>query len=351
MNNSLTLVDDQDNVSTPSPLARAVISLFGFILCLAIFVGNGMVLLLLIRFRHLRTPTNIFISGMAVSDFFVGITMMSRLVQLNSKLTPIECLLFLCNNAFCGVTGCLTLLLVSLDRYLKVLLPIRYHTIMSNKVAVSTVLCLYVYAIFIAYGLPLAGLKHDYIGFAASCLFQFPKIVHQILLQFLIFVNVLLPLLLVCVMYVHLFRVVRNKLHEVRTQYDSASVGMRSLRLSWLKRDFNTMKTIAMLLGFCVVGWVPRFSVILVGIYNPSYQPGLAARIIVSYLSCFNSAINPILYSLRSEHFRQSARRMICGKESLRNYRRKRRGASVYPMTTFALSPEYPVTSDNKAQD
>ena len=186
--------------------------------------------------RRLRTPTNFFISGMAITDFSVGIVMISNwVIRLNPQisLTPFDCLLFWCANVFGGLTSCLTLLLVSLDRYLKVLLPLRYQAIMSNKVAISAVVSLYAYAIFTMYGLPLAGLNRIHKDFGIPCFFQLSKIFDPIYLHFLIFVHVLLPLFLVCVMYTHLFRVVRKKLHAERTRYDSAesaAAGMRFLR-------------------------------------------------------------------------------------------------------------------------
>ena len=326
----------------PSPFSKTLISISGVILISIILLGNGLVILLLFRFRQLRTPTNYLILGMASADFTTGIVLIASLIlrlKPEIRTTPKECLVFWSAGVFPGCTSVLTLLFVSLDRYLKVLLPLRYQTIMSNTVAIYSVACIYVYSAIAMFVLPWVGFNQTHKDFNIPCFFQLSKIFDPIYIQVLIYLNILLPLVLICFMYGHLFRVVMQKLSLEKIQGNPAALGIKYSRLSYLKREIKTIKTLVMLLGLCICGWVPVVCIVLAEIYNPGYQAGLGVRTIVGYLTFINSAINPIMYSLRSEQFRQSARRMICGKQSLKRHRLKRRDATVHPMSTFAISP------------
>ncbi len=344
MNDSSLTSGDTPVVVGPSALAKAIISISGFALIATILGGNGLVILLLFRFRRLRTTTNYFILGMASADFMTGIILIASVtIRLNQQIiiTPFECMLFWCTTVFTCCLSCLTLLLVSIDRYFKVTIPLRYEIYMSDKKTISIIIAIYLYVFFITYGLPLAGLNQTDKGFDIHCFFQLSKIFTPGLTRFIIYFNVYLPLLLIILMYSHIFRVVMIKLRQEKAQCNPAAVGMKCSRLSMLKREIKTIKTLIMLLGLCICGWVPVTSVMLFEIHNPEYQAGLGLRTIVGYLTFFNSAVNPIVYSLRSEHFRQSSRRLICGRENFKKFKRRRRriGATVQPLTVFTVEP------------
>ncbi|XP_072027813.1 adenosine receptor A3-like [Amphiura filiformis] len=343
-------------ITKPTPLSAKAIIVFisSLALIMTILGGNGLVLVLLIKFRRLRTATNYFIIGMASADFILGISLiLHTIIALNPQLpiSTIGCLLLRCTSIFPSVISCLTLLAVSLDRYLKIVMPLRYHDLMSKKVAMMIVMSIYIYAALTTYGLPLsiANQTHDLI-----CT-RLKEVVHPFYLQFLIFVNILFPLCLMCIMYGQIIRVLIQNIRQERRiipqqQAREGRYGARGCynlgisRHIWLKRERRTIKTLVILLGLCIFGWVPLCGVILTEIYNPSYGIGQDVRNVVKYFPFINSAANPIVYSLRSEQFRAYARKLfgISKKKALKVIETTRNDATMatgYPLAVIDVDP------------
>ncbi|XP_072027814.1 adenosine receptor A2b-like [Amphiura filiformis] len=340
MNDSFLFGESPDdvNITEPTPLSAKAIILFisSLALIMTILGGNGLVLVLLIKFHCLRTATNYFIIGMASADFTVGITLISNIIiNLNPKMPipPIGCLLLRCTVIFPSVISCLTLLSVSLDRYLKIVMPLRYHDLMSKRVAMMIVMSIYIYAALTTYGLPLSIANQTHEDLTCT---RFSIVFNPFYLQFLIFGNILFPQCLIFIIHGQIFRVLIQKIRKERriVPQQQAREGRRQF---WLKRERRTIKTLVILLGVCIFGWVPICGVILAEIYNPSYNVGQDVRNLVRYFAFINSAANPIVYSLRSEQFRVYARKLfgISKKQKLKLIETTRNDATGYPLSVI----------------
>ena len=311
-----------DDVQAPGPLAKAIISLIGAVLISIILFGNCMVLVLIVRFHHLRTPTNYFIMGMAIADFNVGIlALVSIIIRLNPHIPiqPVACLLYNFSLAYPSVTSIFTLLFVTLDRYLKVVSPYRYELVVTNKTALTSVVLIYLFSFLTFFVIPFMRRDQVDVDFSIPCFFLLSKVFGPKYIQFLIYI-VLIPIGIIAFMYGHLYVVVR-RLQKDRKRVYPASFGKK---IQFMKQEAKSIKTLTILLGLCISGWVPILSVLLKETYDPEYQGGLIIRTICGYLTFFNSAMNPIWYSLRSEQFRSSAKKLVCGW-----YDKARHGISV----------------------
>ena len=281
--NSSSAPDEQDIISAvTNPITTLIISMIGTCFVATSILGNGLVILLLLRTRRLRTPTNYFILGMAVADFTCAVVLIPSIaIRLSPdvNMTPFECLLFWSSGIFTGCTSVLTLFLVSCDRYLKVVLPLRYLSILTNKVAIYCVIIVYLYSFVTTFGLPLFVLNQLHKEFYEPCFFQLSHIYHPVYAQFIIYVNFIVPLTLICAMYIHIFHVVVQKFKQEKLTANSSMVlGMKHSRFSWFKRELKTIKTMAILLGLCICGWVPTSVIMLAEIYDPAYQASLEVR-------------------------------------------------------------------------
>ncbi|XP_072027853.1 adenosine receptor A1-like [Amphiura filiformis] len=313
-----------DEVSEPSSLATAIIYFISGLALLVILGGNGLVIILIVKFRRLRTATNYFILGMASADFSLGIIVTVVIIMKlhpHLPIPPIGCLLLRCTILFPAVTSCLTLLSVSLDRYLKIVMPLRYHDLMSKRIAMMIVISIFVYTALTIYVLPLTISNGTQI-FNQTCWINYSlTIIHPAYLQFLVFGNILLPLCLICIIYGQIFRKVVQIIGHERSSIpqqparniirNSRRSSRHSWTRSWITRELKTIKTLVILLGLCIFGWVPFCGVILFEIYNPSYQVGLKALSVIRVCTSLNSAANPIVYSLRSEQFRLCLRKLF----------------------------------------
>ena len=100
-------------------------------LTVIIIIGNGLVIYLITTRRKLRTKTNWFVLSLAVADFGVGATYVSSrfVCEIHTEM---------CAHQFTGIVFFLcasihSLCVLTLDRYLAIVKPMRYVTFMTTK--------------------------------------------------------------------------------------------------------------------------------------------------------------------------------------------------------------------------
>ena len=122
-----------DNPSTICILLHVVIGFLSFItIC-----GNLLVIISIIYFRQLHTPTNYLILSLAVADFLVGLLVF----PLALKFPFVSCML---GNPFCYIrtmfdnilciSSFLNLSCISIDRYYSVCQPLTYQSKITDAV-------------------------------------------------------------------------------------------------------------------------------------------------------------------------------------------------------------------------
>lgn len=281
------------------------------VLALVIFFGNGMVIILVAKFEHLRTVTNYLMVSLAVADAMVSISMIFGVAYLltpNSFQDKYICLLMWTTYMFAGLSSCLSLLAVTWERYLKISRPFAYNQIFTNRVIFAVIATIWLYTISVTVVLPFAGINTIQGGLEFDCS-DFSQVFHQIYLQYLLYANAILPFGIMCFIYCKLFLVVLEKLHGHQTSYAADRTSKH-----WLKRELKSAKTLLILLGFTGLAWLPVSVMILCDIYlGQAWRPSVEMRSVVSMFVYVNSTANPIIYSLRSEQFRSASIKLFCG--------------------------------------
>ena len=315
--NTTSTTNGEGGPPVPNDLTKTIISLIGAVLVSTILVGNGLIIVLIIKYRKLRTPTNYFIIGMAIADLNVGLVLIVGVtlrLQPQIPLTLLECQLYSSLLTMSCFISIYSLMLVTLDRYLKVVLPLRYDALMNNKTAILYVALVYLYCFIMVCVIPLARISQSRLDPSIGCFYLLSKIFGEIYTKILI-ISTYVSLATICVMYGHLFYVV-HKLQQKRRKMCPPPVWMKA-KDNWMKREAKSIKTLFILLGLCIGGWVPILSVLLRESFDPHYKADLITRTVGSYFAFLNSALNPIWYSLRSEQFRSSARRLLFGRRKI----------------------------------
>ncbi|XP_072046408.1 beta-2 adrenergic receptor-like [Amphiura filiformis] len=326
------------SVSTPEPttsghdeediLSVGVIGslIFTLILAVIIFFGNGLVILLVVRFERLRTVTNYLMMSLAAADAIVSVSMVFGVVFI---LTPksfenkYTCLGMWNTFMFAGFTSCLSLLLVTFERYLKISRPFSYQHIATTRVTFIAIAVIWIYTILLTIVLPLAGNNIVQSGSEFDCL-DFNQVFHSAYLQFLLYANAILPFTIMCFIYCKLFLLVLEKLRSSTATADVSSK-------HWLKIEFKSVKTLLILLGFTGLAWLPISFMVLTDIYlGDSWTPSVELRSLFCMLLYINSTANPIIYSLRSEQFRTASIKLFCG-----DHRYRRWQPPVIPLSTI----------------
>ncbi|EDO36609.1 predicted protein [Nematostella vectensis] len=292
---------------------------FEIIILLVTLYGNFMVVLAVVMFRRMRTITNYFVVSLAVSDLLVAtLSLPFRIHQTTHNtawcLSLEACVAWIVVDIMCAGASIWNLVIISIDRFIAIVLPFRYHALMTpisgfgliaSVWGLSFVMAVLSFINWTDYGKP-------HFNIFISCA-NFDPIYYTVLSVVLFF----LPLFIVFVMYGHVFTVALTQARAVaalQTDRQATTDGGRRGYINFLK-EVKAAKVLAIVVGCFVVCWFPYFVLVLVSLWDPillsrdTISPEQAKGInqtFVSALPVLNSTLNPIIYALFNKDFRRS---------------------------------------------
>ncbi|KAM4555818.1 histamine receptor H2a isoform 1-T2 [Odontesthes bonariensis] len=309
--------------------------MLGVILSLLILLtvgGNVLVCLAVCASRRLRCITNCFIVSLAVTDLLLGLLVLpfSALLQFNDDwpLGPVFCNFYICMDVMLCTASILTLLAISVDRYLAVTMPLRYASlVLPWKVAVAMA-SVWTVSVAVSF-LPIQmgwntvnGTVQNRGPMAAErrCRFELnrPYVLTDSLLTFF------LPLVAMCWTYLQILRIARAQAKRIVstrptcvTSYNSRNNPPTCTTLvcsasAVALREHKATVTLAVVIGAFVVCWLPYFILFtMLGLKehpDPSLVPEFS---FVLWLGYANSALNPILYGALNRDFRSAYTKLL----------------------------------------
>ncbi|KAJ8032167.1 Beta-2 adrenergic receptor [Holothuria leucospilota] len=290
-----------------------------------IFTGNSLVSLLVLKLERLHTTSNFFIVSMSLGDIIVSLGMIPGVaITFDPFLLTNRyfCLCLWCSQMLGSSISCLSLLSITIDRYLKITNPLRSTSLMTMKKAGLVIASIWAYTFTMAIVLPFSGLTQQF-----QICFDFTSVFNLIHIQIYLVTCGLIPFVIMFLCYVHIFKVVLEKSRAMKqteiamenvmnNQNGGAAKGetahgekrRKSFLKPWIKREMRSLKTLVVVIGFTAVAWIPIDVILFKEIYNPNYTASLTVRTILSWFTYLNSAANPFIYALRSEGFRLALR-------------------------------------------
>lgn len=268
------------------------------LLLLTTILGNVLVLAAVWRTPALRSPSIIFLCGLATTDLAVGVVVQPlflsmELILLKSS-TAYDCAL---GNAFITVsyTVCgaslVTITSISVDR----LLALRYHMRYSTIVTVPRVLCV----------ITINWLTS---GFLASLILWNAKIVFLIVMA----VAVAICLCVSTSAHVSIFRIVRRHKQQIKAQAESVQYAT----CINLRRFRRTSSNAFLVHYFLLACYTPLFVTLLLTskeeqTSSESWRRNWSAMAwkLASTVVFMNSALNPFIYCWRLRDIRTAVKK------------------------------------------
>ncbi|XP_035534127.1 LOW QUALITY PROTEIN: trace amine-associated receptor 1-like [Morone saxatilis] len=238
--------------------------------------GNLLVIISIIYFKQLHTPTNYLILSLAVADLLVG----ALVLLFNMALSVKSCLYF----------GDLVY------RYYAVCQPLTYRTKINGRVVVIMILVSWTVSALSGFGIIFVGLKHT--TCEGRCfIFHIPNsnTIGSV-------VSFYLPVIIMLCIYLKIFLVAQGQVRASRTQ---------SLeQLSKMER--KATKTLAIVMGVFLFCWTPFFLSLT---FNPLTNYSVPSPLIETlvWLGWSNSMLNPLVYGFFYSWFRAAFRMIISG--------------------------------------
>ena len=114
--------------------------ILGWSLSILTITGNGFIIFLVCSKRQLRTKTNAFVVSLAVADFCVGMSVVPSIFfcEMATGCNPQSYWISLVRWLF-GYQSVMNLCVLVLDRYIAIVKPLKYLTVMTRRRVTQTI--------------------------------------------------------------------------------------------------------------------------------------------------------------------------------------------------------------------
>ncbi|XP_009477018.2 adenosine receptor A3 [Pelecanus crispus] len=272
-----------------------------FVIGIFAVVGNALVIWAVKLNPALQKTTFFYIVSLALTDIAMGIlvTPLAVMVSLGVVIHFYSCLLVCCLMMILSHASILSLLAIAVDRYLRVKLPTRYKAAITKKrICVILGLC---WLVSMLVGLvPMLGWNRHTGSSAAGYIECHYLAVMRMdyVVYFSFFTWILLPLLIMCALYTEIFYImwIKLSLSSVSPPGGGTVCG----------KEYKMAKYLALILLLFAVSWLPLGILNCILYFCPSCaipQPLMYLGILLSHA---NSAMNPVVYALKIQKFKET---------------------------------------------
>uniref|UniRef100_A0A3P9P9F4 Opsin 4 n=1 Tax=Poecilia reticulata TaxID=8081 RepID=A0A3P9P9F4_POERE len=204
-------------------------------------VGNFLVIYAFCRSRSLRTPANMFIINLAVTDLLMCLTQSPVFftTSMNRRWIFGErgCELYAFCGALFGICSMITLMVIAIDRYFVITRPLTSIGVLSRKRALLILLAAWAYSL--GWSLPPFFGWSAYVpeGLLTSCTWDYMTFTPSVrAYTMLLFIFVFfLPLFIIIYCYVFIFRAIRSTNRSVLVLFRSfTSKDQTFMRNEWI---------------------------------------------------------------------------------------------------------------------
>ena len=256
------------------------------------FCANSFICFAFGYYRRIRTVHNYFVFNLAISDLMATVSlclvlafkaMLKTMPDEKGKILEMALIMF---ETFCGSASILNLTVISYDRYYSVTKPLHYTAVITHRLAVLFIVCIWGYALVVA----LLQLLHFV-----------PDVFKYGYTPFLALSNSAIPLAVTLYCYIIIFIIasshLRNNPH--RSQDPSAPVNTLTKNL---KISFHILVLVAPLL----VCWSSYYAISVVEVYCVDcIHLTPFEDWFVSMMAHIMAAVDPLIYIFLTKDFRK----------------------------------------------
>lgn len=292
-----------------SESADVAVTIILTLLAVVDIIGNFLVCFIIKRNSEMRTPMNYLLANLAISDIMFACfqapnhILKKAFTHPNGTVGSVLCKVLTYGNvAWIGAAAsAVTLVAIAVERYFAVARPIGTQRKLSKQKVKVIILGCWIFAVALNSPLISVTIFDETIG---ECKWNWPE-------QWMGAANETTWLvLLACIpltIMTGLYSRVVYKLWFQRNEENGQTCRQKGV-IKVRKRATLSVITVSAIFGIC---WITGLLIYVLSYYDISMF-GSASYIIADTLFMFNSAINPFVYSLLNQRFRQKLKGMMC---------------------------------------
>ncbi|XP_069800840.1 adenosine receptor A3 isoform X2 [Dendropsophus ebraccatus] len=225
-------------------------------------------------------------------------------ISLGKHLHFYNCLFMCCLLIILTNASILSLLAISIDRYLRVKIPTRYKSVITPRRICISIWCIWIVSVLVGL-VPMFGWNNrskleDDKRYYLKCEFE-----HVMRMDYMVYFNifgwVFLPLLIMLALYIEIFYLIRK--HLAKNRFNAKGKGI------FYGKEYKTAQSLSIVLLLFALSWLPLSIIDCLILFRPSiktssaFYPAILTAILLSHA---NSAMNPIIYAYKIKKIRES---------------------------------------------
>ncbi|XP_056143146.1 sphingosine 1-phosphate receptor 2 [Lampris incognitus] len=263
------------------------------ILCSIIILENLLVLIAVFRNKKFHSAMFFFIGNLAFSDLLAGSAYIANIFLSGPRtfeLVPVQWFIREGTTFIALTASVFSLLAIAIERYIAITKVKVYGSNKTCRMFLLIGTC-WVTSILLG-GLPIIGW---------NCINDLPECSAVLPLyskKYILFVVTIFSIILlsIVILYVRIYLIVRSS-HQEATNSPA----------------YALLKTVTIVLGVFIVCWVPAFTILLLDSSCKIQSCPILSKAEVFFgFATLNSALNPLIYTLRSKDMRKEFLRVLC---------------------------------------
>ncbi|KAI5697001.1 gastrin/cholecystokinin type B receptor-like [Diaphorina citri] len=321
-------------------------------------VGNVLIVLTTWLYKRMKSPTNLFLSSLAVTDLLLIILCIPvKIAKLFSYTWSMG--VFLCKTVhymqnFTAICSVLTLTVMSIERYYAIMYPMKAKYICTMSQTKKTIAAIWLISAILAAPILLVQILLP-VGVKIQAFWCVRNLDNLLLWRiyevYMLLVILVVPTTIMTVTYstiaLEIHRVMNNSMFAVCTT-EARDPQMECLQKSSQrlchKTEYNQnvrqiIKMLIVIVVVFVICWAPMLidNLLTAWSFIPYERTGEFVHykymgIAFHLMAYLNSCVNPIVYGFMSKHFRESFKKTLCHKKSLT--RKRTLSFSLHTRTT-----------------
>uniref|UniRef100_A0A3Q3AVA7 Adenosine A3 receptor n=1 Tax=Kryptolebias marmoratus TaxID=37003 RepID=A0A3Q3AVA7_KRYMA len=288
------------NSSSSMDMEKGNYTVIEVVIAVICCLGNMLVILALWKTKSIQQPTFCLIVSLAVADFMVGSVAIPLAVLVDGQVETSfhVCLFISCVILLLTLVSVLCLMAIAVDRYLVALH--RYRRTVTWRHSYFVAAICWLVAVPLSFT-PLFGWHTDPPQSGIST--ALCRFVNVIPMSYLVYFNFILctltPLLVMTVLYSHVFSYIRKNLRE------KPGSNAKNQSQNYLRKEKQLAASLFLVLALFAVSWLPLHIMNCIEYFQPQSVTEVAfyAGIVLSHA---NSAVNPIVYAFKIRKIRKA---------------------------------------------